>query len=458
MKFHFSAINLGCNKNMVDLEYAIWEILKLQGTYDVEFYDSPDDEGVEYVIVNTCWFLSSSREESENTVSHYDNLWKKIIVMGCYIPVENDNFLSTLKNLYATVPFINYSTVEELVTGKKKIKVDVSKLSEIKNKIWANIKEKKLDNYLETLWKEKAFIWKWDEVRAYFNAAYGYEYLKISEGCDNNCSFCIIPKIRGKQRSRAVEDILKEVEQMVSNWVKEIQILSQDTTRYGTDIYDEAKLFELLEKINDIPLDFEMKVFYLYPDVLTLSHLKKLKKLEKVIPYFDIPFQHISPTLLKRMGRFYNEEHIRNLLDFIRSEFTDSFIHTNFIIWFPGETEEDFKMLLDFIEKYAFESISFFEYHDEPLAASSKLDEKVPHEIAVARLDIVRKLVEKIYKENFEKRKGRELLWYIMDFDKKTATVRWKMQAPEVDEYDVIPLKNIISGNIDLGEKVVYMI
>lgn len=443
---------------MVDLEYAIWEILKLQGTYDVEFYDSPDDEGVEYVIVNTCWFLSSSREESENTVSHYDNLWKKIIVMGCYIPVENDNFLSTLKNLYATVPFINYSTVEELVTGKKKVKVDVSKLSEVKNKLWANIKEKKLDNYLETLWKEKAFIWKGDEVRAYFNAVYGYEYLKISEGCDNNCSFCIIPKIRGKQRSRPIEDILKEVEQMVQNGVKEIQILSQDTTRYGTDIYDEAKLFELLEKINDLPLDFEIKVFYLYPDVLTLSHLKKLKKLEKVIPYFDIPFQHISPTLLKRMGRFYNEEHIRNLLDFIRSEFTDSFIHTNFIVWFPGETEEDFKMLLDFIEKYKFESISFFEYHDEPLAASSKLDGKVPHEIAVARLDEVKKLVEKIYKENFEKRKGRQLLWYIMDFDEKSATVRWKMQAPEIDEYDVIPLKNIISGNVDLWEKVVYKI
>lgn len=243
---------------------------------------------------------------------------------------------------------------------------------------------------------------------------------------------------------------------MVQSWVKEIQILSQDTTRYGTDIYDEAKLFELLEKMNNLNLDFEIKVFYLYPDVLTLSHLKKLKSLSKVIPYFDIPFQHISPKLLKRMGRFYNEEHIRNLLDFIRSEFTDSFIHTNFIVWFPGETEEDFQMLLDFIEKYKFESISFFEYHDEPLAASSKLDQKVPHEVAVARLDKVKNLVEKIYSENFENRRGRELIWYIMDFDEKSATVRWKMQAPEIDEYDVIPLKNIISWNVDLWEKVVY--
>lgn len=441
---------------MVDLEYAIGEILKLQGQYDVEFYDSPDDEWVDFVIVNTCWFLSSSREESEQTVRMYDDMGKKIIVMGCYIPVENDNFLSTLKNLYATVPFINYSTVEELVTWKKKVKVDINKLSEVKNKLWGDIKEKKLDSYLENVGKEKAFIWKWDEVRAYFNAVYWYEYLKISEGCDNNCSFCIIPKIRWKQKSRPIEDILKEVKQMVNAWVKEIQILSQDTTRYGTDIYDEPKLFELLEKINDLPFDFEIKVFYLYPDVLTLSHLKKLKSLSKIIPYFDIPFQHISPKLLKRMGRFYNEDHIRNLLDFIRTEFSDSFIHTNFIVGFPGETDEDFRMLLDFIEKYKFESISFFEYHDEPLAASSKLDEKVPHDVAVARLDKVRMLVEKIYSENYEKRKWREIEWYVMEYDDSYVTIRWKYQAPEIDEYDKVPVKNIVSWTIDLGEKVVY--
>lgn len=237
---------------------------------------------------------------------------------------------------------------------------------------------------------------------------------------------------------------------MLENGIKEIQILSQDTTRYGTDIYGEARLFDLLEEINTVKGDFTFKVFYLYPDVLTLKHLKKLKSLEKFIPYFDIPFQHISPKLLKRMGRFYDEKHIYDMLDFIRNEFPESFIHTNFIIGFPGETQEDFDMLLEFIEKYQFESISFFEYHDEELAASSKLSDKVPHEIASQRLSQVRDLVEKVYMKNRGKREGRELLGYVMDWSEEEVTVRWELQAPEIDEYDIIPQKNIIFGDIEL--------
>jgi ribosomal protein S12 methylthiotransferase len=201
---------------------------------------------------------------------------------------------------------------------------------------------------------------------------------------------------------------------MIGSGVKEIQILSQDTTRYGTDLYKKAALFELLEKIDEVEGDFKIKVYYLYPDVVTLTHLKRLKNLKKFIPYFDIPLQHISPNVLKRMGRFYNDKHILSLLDFIRTEFKDSFIHTNFIVGFPGETEADFEMLLEFVKKYRFESISFFEYHDEPLAASSKLDQKVPHKLALARLEKLKKIVNTIYDEKLQERKGRELIGYIM--------------------------------------------
>lgn len=237
---------------------------------------------------------------------------------------------------------------------------------------------------------------------------------------------------------------------MIASGIKEIQILSQDTTRYGTDIYNEPRLFELLEHINALKGDFTFKVFYLYPDVLTLEHLKKLKNLEKFIPYFDIPFQHISPKLLKRMGRFYDEKHIKNMLDFIRKEFSKSFIHTNFIIGFPGETQEDFEMLLGFIEEYQFESISFFEYHDEELAASSKLGDKVPHDIALQRLKQVQKLVERVYENNLQKRKGKELTGYVMDWNEENVTIRWELQAPEIDEYDRVLGKNIVSGKIEL--------
>ena len=138
---------------------------------------------------------------------------------------------------------------------------------------------------------------------------------------------------------------------------------------------------------------------------MTLAHLRKLKNLKKFLPYFDIPFQHISPKVLKRMGRFYDEKHIFSLLDFIRREFDNSFIHTNFIVGFPGETDSDFEEVIFFIKKYKFESISFFEYHDEPLASSSKLDQKVPHEIALLRLEKIKKIVHKIYSDKKAERK-----------------------------------------------------
>lgn len=476
------------------------ELLKLQEKYDVEFYENPED--ADYVIVNTCGFLSSSRAESENTVTYFDKLGKKIIVMGCYIPVANDNFFAGLKNLYAMIPFINYSNVEELITGKKsdtpkKLNLSLAGLKKAKETMQWPDKEEQLESYLETvekkwgnfaykksssvipaqagIWikdkttfeigfksssewqkKEQAFIWKGSETRAYFNAVYGYEFLKIAEGCDNNCSFCIIPTIRGKQTSRPIESILEEVKTMLQSWVKEIQILSQDTTRYGTDIYKKPMLFELLEKIDKLEWDFKIKVYYLYPDVVTLTHLKRLKNLKKFIPYFDIPLQHIAPNVLKRMGRFYDDKHIFSLLDFIRKEFPDSFIHTNFIVGFPWETEADFEMLLEFVKKYRFESISFFEYHDEPLAASSKLDGKVSHKVALARLEKLKKIVNRIYDEKIEERKERELTGFIMNMKEKKITVRWQMQAPEIDEYDIIPIKNIVHWNINIWESIVY--
>lgn len=451
---------------MVDLEFAIGELLKLQGKYDVEYFETPEEAN--YVIVNTCWFLSSSRQESENTVRYFDNLWKKIIVMGCYIPVENDNFFSSLKNLHALVPFINYANVEELVTWKKsqapaKPTINLAWLKKAKALASKTDEEENLERYLETVeWKKwenaKAFIWKGNETRAYFNAPYGYEFLKIAEWCDNNCSFCIIPKIRGKQKSRPIESILEEVQVMVNAGIKEIQILSQDTTRYGTDIYKKPQLFELLEKIDALPWDFQFKVYYLYPDVVTLAHLKKLKSLKKFIPYFDIPLQHISPNILKRMGRFYDDGHIIKLLDYIRWEFPDSFIHTNFIIWFPWETEEDFKMLIKFIEKYKFESISFFEYHDEELASSSKLDQKVPHNVALRRLKELEKVVGEIYKNHKKEKKGKLLTGFIYNLEGDAVTIREIHQAPEIDEYDIVEAQKIKKGKLEIGERVEYII
>jgi ribosomal protein S12 methylthiotransferase len=194
---------------------------------------------------------------------------------------------------------------------------------------------------------------------------------------------------------------------MLSQGIREIQILSQDTTRYGTDIYDEPRLIEMLEAIDAIEGDFTFRVYYLYPDILTLDHLAKLQKLKKFLPYFDIPFQHISENILKLMGRHYDQKHIFSFLDTIRSSFPNSFIRTSFIIGFPGETEENFQELCDFIERYQFESVGIFQYHDEPLAASSKLPNKVDEETAKNRINTLTPLLEKIYTNHKESRKGK---------------------------------------------------
>ncbi len=496
---------------MVDLEFAIGEILKYSDRAPIEFHDHPEDPHAEYVIVNTCGFLSSARQESEETLSYYDSLGKKLILMGCYVSVKDDVFLAGLRNLVSIVPFMSYSVIEELVLGKKS-KFNLSAIVKAKQ-AHKESKEKTLSNYLASIEApgkgKKAFVWRGDEVRAYMHAPFGYEYLKIAEWCDNNCTFCIIPTIRGRQTSRPIESIVTEVKLMLSQWIREIQILSQDTTRYGTDLYEEPRLIEMLQAIDQTISDFviakneaiqeqykdssswldrhatlamtepKYRVYYLYPDILTLDHLSKLRELKHFLPYFDIPFQHISENILKLMGRHYDQEHIFAFLDTIRSTFPNSFIRTSFIIGFPGETEENFEELCQFVEKYQFESVGIFQYHDEPLAASSKLPNKVDESVAKNRINILTPLLEKIYTSKTEARKWRKQFGYIMELPHSNSLlkeresgyhspslkekgrgdevviIRPELHAPEVDEYDEINTNDVV-GKIEIGSYVEY--
>lgn len=450
-KFYFSAINLGCSKNLVDLEFMIWNIFNLASQMDIKFYPVPEDENVEYVIINTCWFLSSSRAEAEEVVKEFDDLWKKVILMWCYAEVKDDNFLSSLKNLHAVIPHFDSKNLD-LIFKTQSIQTLKDKLQNSKNDTVRNFLKK---IGWDRRWA-KAFIWNSKDQRAYFNADYGYEFLKIAEWCDNNCTFCIIPSIRWRQISRSIEDIVLEVKNMVASWVKEIQIISQDTTRYWADFEDGTNLMDLLEAIDKVDGDFKYKLYYMYPDTMTLEHLDRLKNLKKLIPYFDIPFQHISPKVLKRMWRFYNDEHIHILLDYIKSNFKDVFLHTNFIVWFPWEDENDFEMLKDFAKKYEFDSVSMFGYHDEKLATSSKLDQKVDDETIKKRVWELKEILEEIYDKKYDERVWKNLVWFIHEYNDKKAVIRHELMAPEVDEYDVVNLKNIISWEIGIWEKVQY--
>lgn len=429
----------------------IGNIFNLSSEVDIQFFTNPDEVEVEYLIINTCWFLSSSRAEAENLIKEYDDKWKKVIVMGCYTEVKDDEFLSSLKNLYAVIPH-NDSKNLDLIFKSPSLQTLKSKL--------AGVKQDTLKNFLKNIGGDnissKAFIWQSQDVRAYLNADYGYEYLKISEWCDNNCTFCIIPNIRGRQKSRTIEDIITEVKTMISSWIKEIQIISQDLTRYGTDLYSEAKLVDLLEAIDQLEWDFTYRIYYLYPDILTFSHLERLTKLKKMLPYFDMPFQHISPKILKLMGRFYNEDHIYMVLDFIKNNFKNAFIHTNFIVWFPGETQEDFEKLKAFAKKYEFDSVSMFGYHDEPLATSSKLSNKVDDSIIIERVWELREILEEIYDEKYEQRRKNTQVGYIHEIGENKLAVRPELHAPEIDDLDYIKTSQVLSGNIWIWEKIQY--
>lgn len=449
--FYFSTINLGCSKNLVDLEFMVWNIFNLSNEVDIEFFTDPDEKEVEYLIINTCWFLSSSRTEAENLIKEYDNKWKKIIVMGCYTEVKDDEFLSSLKNLYAVIPHNESKNLDLIFKSPS--------LQTLKNKLtW--VKQDKLKDFLKNIgWdniSSKAFIWQSSDVRAYLNADFGYEYLKISEWCDNNCTFCIIPNIRWRQKSRTIEDILTEVKTMINSWIKEIQIIAQDLTRYWTDIYGESKLVDLLEEIDKIKWDFKYRIYYLYPDILTFNHLERLTKLKKMVAYFDIPFQHISPKVLKLMGRFYNEEHIYKILDFIKANFKNVFIHTNFIVGFPGEDENDFKKLKEFAKKYEFDSVSMFWYHDETLATSSKLWDKIDDKVIGERVMELREILDEIYDKKYEKRVWKVQTWYIHEISWNKLWVRPESHAPEIDELDYIKNTQVIEWNIWIWEKIEY--
>lgn len=253
---------------------------------------------------------------------------------------------------------------------------------------------------------------------------------------------------------------------MLDQGIQEIQIISQDTTRYGTDLYEDAKLIELLQHIDTRIDDFILKnkpatiptyrVYYLYPDILTLDHLSKLKELKHFLPYFDIPFQHASENILKLMGRHYDRAHIDTFIEYIRAHFPASFIRTSFIIGFPGETDADFQILLDFVQKYQFESVGIFEYHDEPLAASSKLPNKVDESIAKNRIREITPILNAVYDAKLALRKNTKQVGYIMDIKDSTIIIRPEMAAPEIDDYDEIRIEKISPKEREIGQKVEY--
>ena len=355
----FALISLGCSKNLVDSENFIGILVNKRG-----FEVTSELNEADMIIVNTCGFIGDAKKESIETILEVSELketgnLKKIIVTGCLAQRYSEEILKELPEVDAVIGTGEIDKIEKVVDEilNNKKSVETSSMSFLAN---ANT-----DRILTT--------------------ASHTAYLKISEGCDRRCTYCIIPQLRGKLRSRTIEDILVEANNLVKSGVRELNLLAQETTEYGIDLYKEkslAKLMKELVKIEDLKW---LRTYYMYPDSVTDELIQVMKTEDKICKYFDIPIQHVSDSILQNMGRAKTGAHLKDILYRIRREIPNATFRTSVIVGFPGETQEDFEELRDFLEEFQFDYVGVFKYSREEDTKAYDMDNQVPEEIKEER-------------------------------------------------------------------------
>lgn len=397
-------VTLGCSKNEVDSS-CMMSILD-KNRYSVE----NDPQKADIIIVNTCGFIDAAKEESIDTIlqmAKYKETGscKKMILSGCLAQRYPEELLKEIPEADGIIGTGNISQINDIldrsIDGERVIKVD-------------NINSP----YLEGIKKEKVNI---------------TEYVKISEGCNNNCSYCIIPKLRGKNRSRRIEDIYEEVSYLAKNGAREIILIAQNTTDYGIDLYGRyslSKLIKEISKINDIKW---IRVLYLYPDHFTDELISEFINNDKLVKYVDIPLQHYSDHVLKLMDRHTDKEHIKNLIEKLR-KIKGLVIRTTFIVGFPGESEEDFNILREFINTYKFDKLGVFTYSREESTKANNLNEQIDEDVKEYRRDIIMEDQLKISERLLEDKIGQVLQVLIEEkIEDNLFAGRSYIDSPDID-------------------------
>ncbi|MDW7660684.1 MAG: 30S ribosomal protein S12 methylthiotransferase RimO [Bacillota bacterium] len=351
---------LGCSKNMVDSEQML-------GILDDDYTLCDEAQDADIVIVNTCSFIHDAREESIETILDLAKLKKdghleKLLVTGCLSQRYPEDLLVEIPEIDAVVGTGNFF-----------------KIGEVLKNIESGSKEKIFVESIDLLIPE--------DLPRILTTPSHYAYLKIAEGCDNLCTYCIIPKLRGKYRSRRIEDIVEEAKDLALLGIKEFIVIAQDTTRYGMDLYGGPKLDLLLDELSKIEEIKWIRVHYSYPDILDDQLLDGFFRNEKVINYFDIPIQHASNKILKLMNRKTSREDILEITRKIRERDADSVIRTTVIVGFPGETDEDFNILMDLVQEVKFDRLGAFTYSNEEDTPAFKLPNQVDQEVMEMRKD-----------------------------------------------------------------------
>lgn len=397
-------IVLGCPKNEADCAILKSEIKKRDQNNIVD-----NLEKVDAVIIYTCGFILEAKKESIEEILTYVELKKqrdlKVYVAGCLVQRYGEELKKEIPEVDGWFGVIPPEKIAENINKK-----DV------------------IPSIPESIYSFKGRV---DDDKQ-------YAYVKIADGCDRACSFCTIPKFKGSFRSREIEDIVKEVKYLVSNDKNEIILVAQDTTGFGIDTHGKQMLPELLKEINKMPGDFWIRVMYLHPDHIT-DEIIDAFSYDKVLKYFDIPVQHGSDKIIRAMNRTRTTSQLKKLFDKIRNRYEEAVFRTSVIIGFPGETDEDFKQLLRFINEVRFDRLGAFIYSDEEEAPSFHFEGKVPEFIAKERLDILMEEQSKISFENNEKLIGKTLKVLFDEEDDGVLIGRSYMDAPEIDGNIFVP-------------------
>ena len=409
-------ISLGCNKNLVDTEKTI-ALFKEHG---YEIVNNPKE--AEIIIINTCGFIESAKEEAINTILEMAEYKKQnckyLIAMGCLVERYKKELEKSIPEVDLYIKYSEYNNlweqIEDLLKSKQKEKVDFNKYT---------------DRVITT--------------------GPNYAYIKIADGCSNCCTFCAIPKIRGIQKSRTIESIVEEANNLADQGYEEIILTAQDTTRYGQDIYGEPKLAELLQEICKIDKIKWIRILYSYPETITDKLIKVIKENEKICNYFDIPIQHISDSVLKRMNRKSNGESIRKLIQKLRKEIPNVILRTTVMVGFPGETQENFEELYNFLKEAKFDKLGAFMYSKEEGTAAEKMPNQVHPSTKKSRYNKIMKLQQEISRQNLQN-KIRTVQKVRIDGitkNQKFYVGRSYMDVPEID--GVVYIKN--TTKLELG-------
>lgn len=416
-------ISLGCDKNLVDSEVMLGMLA------DKGYYFTDDETKADVVVVNTCCFINDAKEESINTILEMAELKKSgqvkaLIVTGCLAQRYQEEIQEEIEEVDAIIGTSAIEaiadTLEEVLSGHRK-------------------------NHIEALDKAPA-----GSRRRIVTTGGYYAHLKIAEGCNKHCTYCIIPKIRGNYRSIPMEKLLSEARQLVQGGVRELILVAQETTLYGVDLYGKKSLPRLLKELCRIEELEWIRLLYCYPEEITKELIQTIREEPKICHYLDIPIQHGSDPVLKRMGRHTDTAQIRQLIGTIREEIPDICIRTTFITGFPGETEKDHENTMEFINEMEFDRLGVFTYSPEEDTPAAEMEHQIEEEVKKKRQEEIMELQQEIAFEAAENMVGKTLTAMIEGkvADEDAYVARTYKDAPGVDGYLFIHTdRQLMSGD-----------